>query len=193
MQKFLNSQSKDSRERGCHSNGTVTVADGFAEGRTKDKKNEGKQNIMSWGKMKDDKFSLWPFDLCLFQTSPFRFYRMTKWHGISLLKTEHFLISWMMQKKMETDSGVWLFRMVHFWFCIYDKENLIFSKSHFFAIVFSDVLCHLLYTFFLQITELLDDERCEAECEELPQDGEEAPKSPDSPQHTETDGSPATR
>lgn len=42
----------------------------------------------------------------------------------------------------------------------------------------------------LQITELLDDERCEAECEELPQDGEEAPSSP---QHTETDDSPATR
>lgn len=45
----------------------------------------------------------------------------------------------------------------------------------------------------LQITELLDDERCEAECEELPQDGEEAPSSLDSPQHTETDDSPATR
>ncbi|XP_029702977.1 protein FAM13B isoform X2 [Takifugu rubripes] len=44
-----------------------------------------------------------------------------------------------------------------------------------------------------QITELLDDERCEAECEELPQDGEEAPSSLDSPQHTETDDSPATR
>ncbi|CAF92160.1 unnamed protein product, partial [Tetraodon nigroviridis] len=43
-----------------------------------------------------------------------------------------------------------------------------------------------------QITELLDDERCEAECEELPQDGEEAPTSPDSPQHAETDDSPAT-
>ncbi|XP_041799410.1 protein FAM13B isoform X3 [Chelmon rostratus] len=42
-----------------------------------------------------------------------------------------------------------------------------------------------------QITELLDDERCEAECEELPQDGEEGPASSDSPQHTHTDDSPA--
>ncbi|XP_044060486.1 protein FAM13B isoform X7 [Siniperca chuatsi] len=41
-----------------------------------------------------------------------------------------------------------------------------------------------------QITELLDDERCEAECEELPQDGEEGPASSDSPQHTHTDDSP---
>ncbi|KAM4586394.1 protein FAM13B isoform 3-T4 [Fundulus diaphanus] len=32
-----------------------------------------------------------------------------------------------------------------------------------------------------QITELLDDERCEAECEELPQDGEEGPAASDSP------------
>ncbi|XP_075868452.1 protein FAM13B isoform X2 [Nelusetta ayraudi] len=40
-----------------------------------------------------------------------------------------------------------------------------------------------------QITELLDDERCEAECEELPQDGEDGPASPDSSQHTETDNS----
>ncbi|XP_034738935.1 protein FAM13B isoform X4 [Etheostoma cragini] len=37
-----------------------------------------------------------------------------------------------------------------------------------------------------QITELLDDEKCEAECEELPQDGEEGPASSDSPQHTHT-------
>nr|XP_046262644.1 protein FAM13B isoform X2 [Scatophagus argus] len=42
-----------------------------------------------------------------------------------------------------------------------------------------------------QITELLDDERCEAECEELPQDGEEGPASSDSPQHTHSDKSPA--
>uniref|UniRef100_UPI0037E70383 protein FAM13B isoform X1 n=1 Tax=Semicossyphus pulcher TaxID=241346 RepID=UPI0037E70383 len=42
-----------------------------------------------------------------------------------------------------------------------------------------------------QITELLDDERCEAECEELPQDGEEGPASSDSPQHTHTEESPA--
>ncbi|XP_074505331.1 protein FAM13B isoform X3 [Sebastes fasciatus] len=41
-----------------------------------------------------------------------------------------------------------------------------------------------------QITELLDDEKCEAECEELPQDGEEGPASSDSPQHTLTDESP---
>ncbi|XP_054453180.1 LOW QUALITY PROTEIN: protein FAM13B [Anoplopoma fimbria] len=39
-----------------------------------------------------------------------------------------------------------------------------------------------------QITELLDDEKCEAECEELPQDGEEGPSSP---QHTLTDDSPS--
>lgn len=45
----------------------------------------------------------------------------------------------------------------------------------------------------LQITELLDDERCEAECEELPQDGEEGPASLDSPQHTQTDDSPSAR
>lgn len=45
----------------------------------------------------------------------------------------------------------------------------------------------------LQITELLDDERCEAECEELPQDGEEGPASLDSPQHTQTDDSPSSR
>ncbi|XP_023253769.1 protein FAM13B isoform X1 [Seriola lalandi dorsalis] len=42
-----------------------------------------------------------------------------------------------------------------------------------------------------QITELLDDDKCEAECEELPQDGEEGPASSDSPQHTHTDDSPA--
>ncbi|CAJ1059028.1 protein FAM13B isoform X4 [Xyrichtys novacula] len=42
-----------------------------------------------------------------------------------------------------------------------------------------------------QITELLDDERCEAECEELPQDGEEGPASSDSPQHTHSDEGPA--
>lgn len=44
-----------------------------------------------------------------------------------------------------------------------------------------------------QITELLDDERCEAECEELPQDGEEGPASSDSPQHTHSDEGPAAR
>ncbi|XP_040904330.1 protein FAM13B isoform X2 [Toxotes jaculatrix] len=42
-----------------------------------------------------------------------------------------------------------------------------------------------------QITELLDDDKCEAECEDLPQDGEEGPASSDSPQHTHTDDSPA--
>lgn len=42
-----------------------------------------------------------------------------------------------------------------------------------------------------QITELLDDEKCEAECEELPQDGEEGPVSSDSPQHTHTDERPS--
>ncbi|XP_026213247.1 protein FAM13B isoform X2 [Anabas testudineus] len=41
-----------------------------------------------------------------------------------------------------------------------------------------------------QITELLDDEKCEAECEELPQDGEEGPISSDSVQCTHTDDSP---
>lgn len=41
-----------------------------------------------------------------------------------------------------------------------------------------------------QITELLDDDKCEAECEELPQDGEEGPASSDSPQHTHADDSP---
>ncbi|XP_071314081.1 protein FAM13B isoform X4 [Trachinotus anak] len=41
-----------------------------------------------------------------------------------------------------------------------------------------------------QITELLDDDKCEAECEELPQDGEEGPASSDSPQHTHTDDNP---
>ncbi|XP_029020740.1 protein FAM13B isoform X2 [Betta splendens] len=44
-----------------------------------------------------------------------------------------------------------------------------------------------------QITELLDDEKCEAECEELPQDGEECPSSSDSVQCTNTDGSSAAR
>uniref|UniRef100_A0A3P8RQX4 Family with sequence similarity 13 member B n=1 Tax=Amphiprion percula TaxID=161767 RepID=A0A3P8RQX4_AMPPE len=44
-----------------------------------------------------------------------------------------------------------------------------------------------------QITELLDDEKCEAECEELPQDGEEGPAASDSPQHTHTDDSPSSR
>uniref|UniRef100_A0A669F3R0 Family with sequence similarity 13 member B n=1 Tax=Oreochromis niloticus TaxID=8128 RepID=A0A669F3R0_ORENI len=43
-----------------------------------------------------------------------------------------------------------------------------------------------------QITELLDDEKCEAECEELPQDGEDGPAS-DSPQRTHTDDNPAAR
>ncbi|XP_034453967.1 protein FAM13B isoform X5 [Hippoglossus hippoglossus] len=42
-----------------------------------------------------------------------------------------------------------------------------------------------------QITELLDDDKCEAECEELPQDEEEGPASSDSPQHNHTDDSPA--
>ncbi|XP_053284371.1 protein FAM13B isoform X5 [Pleuronectes platessa] len=42
-----------------------------------------------------------------------------------------------------------------------------------------------------QITELLDDDKCEAECEELPQDEEEGPASSDSPQHNHTDESPA--
>uniref|UniRef100_A0A8C6KQX9 Family with sequence similarity 13 member B n=2 Tax=Nothobranchius furzeri TaxID=105023 RepID=A0A8C6KQX9_NOTFU len=41
-----------------------------------------------------------------------------------------------------------------------------------------------------QITELLDDEKCEAECEELPQDGEEGPAAPHSPKHTHTNDSP---
>lgn len=50
-----------------------------------------------------------------------------------------------------------------------------------------------LFSVRLQITELLDDERCEAECEELPQDGEEGPASPDSSQHTETDSSVSAR
>ncbi|XP_008419239.1 protein FAM13B isoform X4 [Poecilia reticulata] len=36
-----------------------------------------------------------------------------------------------------------------------------------------------------QITELLDDEKCEAECEELPQDGEEGPAASDSHSHTD--------
>uniref|UniRef100_A0A3B5QGC5 Family with sequence similarity 13 member B n=1 Tax=Xiphophorus maculatus TaxID=8083 RepID=A0A3B5QGC5_XIPMA len=38
-----------------------------------------------------------------------------------------------------------------------------------------------------QITELLDDEKCEAECEELPQDGEEGPAASDSHSHTDDD------
>ncbi|KAM4621977.1 protein FAM13B isoform 2-T3 [Polymixia lowei] len=42
-----------------------------------------------------------------------------------------------------------------------------------------------------QITELLDDDKCEAECEELPQDGEEGLASSESPQHNHTDDSPA--
>ncbi|KAI3351484.1 hypothetical protein L3Q82_020332, partial [Scortum barcoo] len=46
---------------------------------------------------------------------------------------------------------------------------------------------------YIKITELLDDERCEAECEELPQDGEEVPASSDSPQHTNTDDIPTAR
>ena len=45
----------------------------------------------------------------------------------------------------------------------------------------------------LQITELLDDDKCEAECEELPQDGEEGPAASDSPQHTHTVDSPEAR
>ncbi|KAF7661618.1 hypothetical protein LDENG_00256610 [Lucifuga dentata] len=43
-----------------------------------------------------------------------------------------------------------------------------------------------------QITELLDDEKCEAECEELPQDGEEGPASSNSPQHLHADDSPSS-
>ncbi|XP_039975367.1 protein FAM13B isoform X2 [Xiphias gladius] len=42
-----------------------------------------------------------------------------------------------------------------------------------------------------QITELLDDDKCETECEELPRDGEDGPASSDSPQHTHADDSPA--
>uniref|UniRef100_A0A3P9P191 Family with sequence similarity 13 member B n=1 Tax=Poecilia reticulata TaxID=8081 RepID=A0A3P9P191_POERE len=42
-----------------------------------------------------------------------------------------------------------------------------------------------------QITELLDDEKCEAECEELPQDGEEGPAASDS--HSHTDDHPTAR
>ncbi|XP_061832614.1 protein FAM13B isoform X8 [Nerophis lumbriciformis] len=38
-----------------------------------------------------------------------------------------------------------------------------------------------------QITELLDDDKCEAECEELPQDGDEGPASTNSPRRTHTD------
>ncbi|XP_067373720.1 protein FAM13B isoform X3 [Channa argus] len=44
-----------------------------------------------------------------------------------------------------------------------------------------------------QITELLDDEKCEAECEELPQDGEDGPTSSESAQHKHTDDSPTAR
>ncbi|XP_047208777.1 protein FAM13B isoform X3 [Girardinichthys multiradiatus] len=44
-----------------------------------------------------------------------------------------------------------------------------------------------------QITELLDDEKCEAECEELPQDGEEGPAASNSPTHTHTDDDPTAR
>ncbi|MED6235456.1 hypothetical protein ATANTOWER_026572 [Ataeniobius toweri] len=44
-----------------------------------------------------------------------------------------------------------------------------------------------------QITELLDDEKCEAECEELPQDGEEGPAASDSPTHTHADDDPTAR
>lgn len=51
---------------------------------------------------------------------------------------------------------------------------------------------YILLYFCLQITELLDDEKCEAECEELPQDGEDGPAS-DSPQRTHTDDNPAVR
>lgn len=80
-----------------------------------------------------------------------------------------------------------MFRTALFCFCIYDEEKTIFALvSVSFQTLNLCVIC-------LQITELLDDERCEAECEELPQDGEEAPSSLDSPQHTETDDSPATR
>ncbi|XP_068596308.1 protein FAM13B isoform X2 [Brachionichthys hirsutus] len=42
-----------------------------------------------------------------------------------------------------------------------------------------------------QITELLDDDRCEAECEDLPRDGDEGPTSSDSSQRTRTDDSPS--
>lgn len=41
-----------------------------------------------------------------------------------------------------------------------------------------------------QITELLDDDKCEAECEELPQDGDEGPASTNL--HTNTDDHPAS-
>ncbi|XP_041845487.1 protein FAM13B isoform X6 [Melanotaenia boesemani] len=41
-----------------------------------------------------------------------------------------------------------------------------------------------------QITEFLDDDKCEGECEELPQDSEDGPATADSPQHTCTDDSP---
>uniref|UniRef100_A0A8D3BKI7 Rho-GAP domain-containing protein n=1 Tax=Scophthalmus maximus TaxID=52904 RepID=A0A8D3BKI7_SCOMX len=44
-----------------------------------------------------------------------------------------------------------------------------------------------------QITELLDDDKCEPECEELPQDGEEGPASSDSPRHTHAHDDPAAR
>ncbi|XP_037531066.1 protein FAM13B [Nematolebias whitei] len=42
-----------------------------------------------------------------------------------------------------------------------------------------------------QITEMLDDEKCEAECEELPQDGDEEPATSDSPERI-VDDSPDT-
>lgn len=80
-----------------------------------------------------------------------------------------------------------MFRTLLLCFCSYDEEKTIFVLvSVSFQTLNLCVIC-------LQITELLDDERCEAECEELPQDGEEAPSSLDSPQLTETDDSPATR
>uniref|UniRef100_A0A8D3D867 Rho-GAP domain-containing protein n=1 Tax=Scophthalmus maximus TaxID=52904 RepID=A0A8D3D867_SCOMX len=41
--------------------------------------------------------------------------------------------------------------------------------------------------------ELLDDDKCEPECEELPQDGEEGPASSDSPRHTHAHDDPAAR
>ncbi|XP_041845483.1 protein FAM13B isoform X2 [Melanotaenia boesemani] len=44
-----------------------------------------------------------------------------------------------------------------------------------------------------QITEFLDDDKCEGECEELPQDSEDGPATADSPQHTCTDDSPEAR
>lgn len=64
--------------------------------------------------------------------------------------------------------------------------------------VFCDItwmrsLFFCVFSCLLKITELLDDDKCEAECEELPQDGEEGLASSNSPQHSYTYDSPATR